>query len=105
MNSTKKDSASAMPPLKEEHFFHHSSQTNVYGTTTVCLPNLNKLLIATSAGIHSLEYQKTEENGLKPVSKRIQFTYIPGMLTLQFASFELERKESSTEKKNNLLGP
>jgi len=77
MNSTKKDSASAMPPLKEEHFFHHSSQTNVYGTTTVCLPNLNKLLIATSAGIHSLEYQRTEENGLKPVSKRIQFTYIP----------------------------
>lgn len=43
----------------------------------MCLPNLNKLLIATSAGIHSLEYQRTEENGLKPVSKRIQFTYIP----------------------------
>ena len=70
------DKNSAFPFLRESHFFHTNSQTNVYGTTTVCLPNLNKILIATSHGIHSLEYQRGEEV-LKPVSKRIQFTYIP----------------------------
>ena len=66
-------------PLKETHFFHTNSQTNVYGTTTVCLPNRNKLLVATSHGIHSLEYSRGDDAGgvLKPVSKRIQFTYIP----------------------------
>lgn len=72
----KDEPAAAMPPLREAHFFHNSSQTNVYGTTTVCVPNHNKLLIASSAGIHSLEYQRTDD-GVKPLSKRIQFTYIP----------------------------
>ena len=66
------------PPWKEAHFFNSHSQTNVYGTTTVSLPNLNIVLIATSHGIHSLEYQRVAaDDVLKPVSKRIQFTYIP----------------------------
>jgi len=64
------------PSLKEMHFLHTTSQTNVYGTAEVCLPNCNKILIATSQGIHALDFQRIDDS-LKPVSKKVQFTYIP----------------------------
>jgi len=54
-------------------------QTNVYGHAKVIEPDgTNKVLVASLAGkLLSVEYQRTSTK-LKPTTKEIQFTYIPG---------------------------
>lgn len=66
----------------DAHFCSLSSQTNIYGLKKIRTENDTiKLLVSSlDRSFLSVEYQKIGENEkLTPLTKEIQFTYIPGI--------------------------
>ena len=60
----------------EAHYCSLESQSNVYGTARVDLPNgTHKILIASLRGM----IVSTEFLNAKPLSREVHFTYIPGI--------------------------
>ena len=59
----------------EAHYCSLESQSNVYSIGQIDLPNgLHKVLIASLRGVVA----STEFQNSRPVSREVQFTYIPG---------------------------
>ena len=69
--------------LHEAHFSNLLGQSNVYGLSNVTLPDgTTKVLVSPlKEKVLCVEYLR-EKGNLKPISRELQFAYIPGKLTL-----------------------
>ncbi|XP_028149756.1 KICSTOR complex protein kaptin [Diabrotica virgifera virgifera] len=68
-----------MENYKDVHFFHTTSQGNIYTMVELPLPNgSTKLLVASlKREIFCYEFQESPSGSLIPSSKEVSFTYIP----------------------------
>ncbi|CAG9837605.1 unnamed protein product [Diabrotica balteata] len=68
-----------MENYKDVHFFHTTSQGNIYTMVELPLPNgSTKLLVASlKREIFCFEFQESPSGSLIPSSKEVSFTYIP----------------------------
>ena len=70
--------------LHEAHFSNLLGQSNVYGLSNVTLPDgTTKVLVSPlKEKVLCVEYLR-EKGNLKPISRELQFAYIPGKLKVK----------------------